>query len=86
MALLSEHNVYIRVENPRIHSGLSLSYFLVYYIERPSLPGVVDSSPSPMTEVRRNELHCQYDLNGLNVFEQCYNHAKLSLPPPITDC
>ena len=81
MALMTDekaNGLYIRVENPRVHGKLDLTFFLVQYLDHP-LSG-------DRVEVGREERICEYQLDGPNVFEQCYNHAKVELPFNTFDC
>jgi len=81
MALMTDekaNGLYIRVENPRVHGKFDLTFFLVQYLEHP-LSG-------DRVEVGREERTCEYQLDGPNIFEQCYNHAKVELPFNTFDC
>lgn len=81
MALMTDekaNGLYIRVENPKVHCKFDLTFFLVQYIDHPIT--------SEMMEVGREEMTCGYSLDGPNVFEQCYDHAKIELPFNTFDC
>ncbi|EFN4264641.1 hypothetical protein FQJ03_02655 [Escherichia coli] len=80
MALSTNNSgvLYIRVELPRVYGKYRVQFDLIQYVDHP----VTDEK----AEVGRDTMECDYDLNGPNIFEQCYNYAKLELPYATIDC
>ena len=81
MALKTEaetSGLYIRVELPRVHGKFRAQFELIQYIDHP-VTGV-------KTEIGREVMECEYALDGPNIFEQCYIHAKATMPFNVLDC
>lgn len=80
MALKNENTggLYIRVELPRAHGKYRVQFDLIQYVDHPITGEKV--------EVGRETMECDYDLDGPNVFEQCYNYAKTQVPYQTVDC
>jgi hypothetical protein len=81
MALKTEaetSELYIRVEMPRVHGKFRAQFELVQYIDHP-ITGA-------KTEIGREVMECEYALDGPNIFEQCYVHAKEKVPYATLDC
>lgn len=81
MALMTgviANGLYLRVELPRVHGKFKVQFDLVQYVDHP-LSG-------EKAEVGRETMECEYDLNGPNIFEQCYDHAKVAFPHNTFDC
>lgn len=80
MALANDgsNSLYIRVEIPRIYGKYKAQYDLVQYVDHPVT--------GEKAEVGRETMECDYDLNGANIFEQCYKSAKTELPYATIDC
>lgn len=81
MALMTDVNangLYLRVELPRVHGKFKVQFDLVQYVDHPI--------SGEKAEVGRETMECEYDLNGPNVFEQCYEHAKVAFPHNTLDC
>ena len=81
MALMPDEKaggLYIRVELPRVFEKHTVQFDLIQYVDHP-LTG-------EKAEVGREVMQCSYDLDGPNIFEQCYNHAKIELPFNTFDC
>ena len=80
MALTNNNQgaLYIRVELPRVYGKYRAQFDLIQYVDHPIT--------GEKAEVGRDTMECDYDLNGPNIFEQCYNYAKLELPYATIDC
>lgn len=81
MALMPDERasgLYIRVEGPRVFGKHEVQFDLIQYVDHP-LTG-------EKAEVGREVMQCPYDLAGPNIFEQCYNHAKVELTFNTFDC
>lgn len=80
MALTNNNQgaLYIRVELPRAYGKYRAQFDLIQYVDHPIT--------GEKAEVGRDTMECDYDLNGPNIFEQCYNYAKLELPYATIDC
>lgn len=80
MALANNNQgaLYIRVELPRVYGKYRVQFDLIQYVDHPIT--------GEKAEVGRDTMECDYDLNGPNIFEQCYNYAKLELPYATIDC
>ncbi|EOY8684557.1 hypothetical protein ACT4HQ_003559 [Escherichia coli] len=80
MALTNNNHgaLYIRVELPRVYGKYRAQFDLIQYVDHPIT--------GEKAEVGRDTMECDYDLNGPNIFEQCYNYAKLELPYATIDC
>lgn len=74
----NEGSVYIRVELPRVYGKYRVQFDLIQYVNHP-LTG-------EKAEVGRETMECDYDLDGPNILEQCYVHAKEALPYATIDC
>ncbi len=70
--------LYIRVELPRAFGKYRAQFELVQYVSHPIT--------GERAEVGRETMECDYSLDGPNIFEQCYVHAKEALPYPTIDC
>lgn len=71
-------DVYIRVERPRIYGKYTVIFDLVEYIYHPISSKKIESS--------RSSIECNYNLQGGNVFEQCYEEAKRVTDIEVVDC
>lgn len=80
MALKNDNSgaLYIRVELPRVYGKYRAQFDLIQYVDHPITGG--------RAEVARETMECDYDLDGPNIFEQCYVHAKKELPYATIDC
>lgn len=80
MALTNNNHgaLYICVELPRVYGKYRAQFDLIQYVDHPIT--------GEKAEVGRDTMECDYDLNGPNIFEQCYNYAKLELPYATIDC
>lgn len=80
MALTTDEvgKVYIRVELPRIYGKFIVQFDLIQYVDHPIT--------GEKAEVGRETMQCDYILDGANIFEQCYVHAKSKLPYGTIDC
>ncbi|EFO4694450.1 hypothetical protein A3436_14345 [Escherichia coli] len=72
------NGLYIRVELPRVHGKFLAQFDLIQYVDHP-VTGV-------KTQVGREMMECEYALDGPNIFEQCYQHAKTTLTYGTIDC
>lgn len=72
------NQLYIRVELPRVYKKHRVQFDLIQYTDHPLTDQKV--------EIGREIMECDYDLEGPNVFEQCYNFAKEQLPYDTIDC
>jgi hypothetical protein len=66
------------VELPRVYGKYRVQYDLIQYVDHPIT--------GEKAEVGREVMECDYDLDGPNIFEQCYEHAKKELPYAKIDC
>lgn len=71
-------SIYIRVLLPRVHGKYIAQFELAQYIDHPVT--------GEKTEIGREMMECDYALDGPNIFEQCYVHAKEKLPYATLDC
>ncbi len=80
MALTNDDvgSIYIRVELPRVHGKYLAQFDLIQYVNHP-LTG-------EKAQIDRQTMECDYKLDGPNIFEQCYEHAKKELPYTTIDC
>ncbi|GCL87437.1 hypothetical protein BFD46_05785 [Escherichia coli] len=80
MALTNDDagSLYIRVEVPRIYGKYRVQFDLIQYVDHPIT--------GEKAEVERGVMECDYSLDGPNIFEQCYVHAKKALPYATIDC
>ncbi|MBI9595733.1 hypothetical protein MXT04_24650 [Escherichia coli] len=80
MALTNDDagSIYIRVELPRVHGKYLAQFDLIQYVNHP-LTG-------EKAQIDRQTMECDYNLDGPNIFEQCYEHAKKELPYATIDC
>ena len=80
MALTNNNQgaLYIRVELPRVYGKYRVQYDLIQYVDHPIT--------GEKAEVGREVMECDYDLDGPNIFDQCYEHAKKELPYATIDC
>ena len=81
MALMTDVNangLYLRVELPRVYGKFKVQFDLIQYVDHPI--------SGEKAEVGRQTMECEYDLNGPNIFEQCYEHAKVAFPHNTFDC
>lgn len=72
------NGLYIRVELPRVYGKYRAQFDLIQYVNHPIT--------GEKAEVGRETMECDYDLEGANIFEQCYAHAKEALPYATLDC
>ncbi|GAB0674824.1 hypothetical protein NB16F77_19020 [Escherichia coli] len=70
--------LYIRVELPRVYGKYRVQYDLIQYIDHPIT--------GEKAQIDRQIMECDYNLDGPNIFEQCYEHAKKELPYATIDC
>lgn len=70
--------MYIRVELPRVYGKFKVQFELVQYVNHP-----ISGS---LAEVGKETMECDYLLDGPNIIEQCYLHAKEQLPYATLDC
>ena len=73
-----DSEVYIRVERPRIYGKYIVAFDLVEYIYHPFSSKKIESS--------RSSLERNYNLQGGNIFEQCYEEAKRVTDIEVVDC
>ena len=81
MALMPDEKasgLYIRVELPRVFEKYTVQFDLIQYVYHP-LTG-------EKAEVGRQVMQCLYDLDGPNIFQQCYAYAMNILPFNTFDC
>ncbi len=81
MALMTSKDVeglYIRVELPRVYGKFKVQFDLVQYVNHPI--------KGEKAEVGKETMECDYLLDGPNIIEQCYLHAKEKLPYATLDC
>lgn len=80
MALTNDNAglLYIRVELPRVYGKYRAQFDLIQYVDHPIT--------GEKAEVARETMECDYDLDGSNIFEQCYVYAKEALPYATIDC
>lgn len=72
------NGLYIRVELPRVYGKYRALFDLIQYVDHPIT--------GKKAEVARETMECDYNLDGSNIFEQCYAHAKAELPYATIDC
>ncbi|QLP02909.1 Uncharacterised protein [Enterobacter hormaechei] len=72
------NGLYIRVELPRVYGKYRAQFDLIQYVDHPVT--------GEKTEIGREMMECDYALDGPNIFEQCYVHAKEKLPYATLDC
>lgn len=72
------NGLYIRVELPRVYGKYRVQFDLIQYVDHPIT--------GEKAEVERGVMECDYSLDGPNIFEQCYVHAKEALPYATIDC
>lgn len=80
MALMNVNGgeLYIRVELPRVYGKFRAQFDLIQYVTHPVT--------GEKAEVGRETMECDYDLDGGNIFAQCYMHAKSIIPYSTSDC
>lgn len=81
MALMTNEEsrgLYIRVELPRVFGKHKVQFDLIQYVNHPIT--------GEKAEVGRETMECEYLLDGPNILEQCYVHAKAQLAYETLDC
>ncbi len=71
MAFRNGH-IYMRVRNP----SLVGKYHILFNLER----CIVSDTPEGVVCVGVETYECEYDLNGSNVYEQCYEFIRSEFP------
>lgn len=80
MALTNDNHgaLYTRGKSTRVYGKYRAQFDLVQYVDHPIT--------GEKAEVGRETMECDYSLDGPNIFEQCYVHAKKALPYATIDC